>query len=419
MSAVPHTVPSPLPVSDAGPVPTAAALRERAIALQPTILEHAADTERRGTYGPELHERFVEAGFYKALMPRRHGGYELDLKDVFRAQLEVARGDLSTGWCMSLASNHALEVASWFSLEGQDGILGGGDFRAASVAAPTVAAQRVQDGWHLSGQVAYCSGIPWSTHYLGQAMLPGTNAKGEPKLLLFVAPRDTFDILDDWGDTLGLRGSGSNSIRFHEDVVIPESWGLEDANMVDFPVTGGTPGYAIHGNPLYGGRAMCTFAISLGMLVLGAAYAACDEYEHWMRTKQTPMPPFVPRTEDPDFQRWLGSAWGKLQMVEAALLSCLDQHAEYSRLNSTGEREYTFADDHRIGVAAREAFIFAWEAVEKDLYRTIGSSAARNGQRFERIFRDLAMAAGHRNTLLRETSYRDLANLRIAGAYAR
>ena len=52
--------------------------------------------------------------------------------------------------------------------------------------------------------------------------------------------------------------------------------------------------------------------------------------------------------------------------------------------------------------------IQCWEAVENHLFRTIGASAIKNGQRFERLFRDLAVSAAHRNTQLREDFWRQL-----------
>ena len=35
---------------------------------------------------------------------------------------------------------------------------------------------------------------------------------------------------------------------------------------------------------------------------------ALDEYERLMRERKTPLPPFVSRVEDPDYQRWYGRA---------------------------------------------------------------------------------------------------------------
>jgi 3-hydroxy-9,10-secoandrosta-1,3,5(10)-triene-9,17-dione monooxygenase len=383
----------------------------RAVALRPELVERQADAEQRTFYSEEMHQKFLDAGFYRCYIPRRFGGYEFDVKTMTRIQLELARGDMSTAWCAGLASNHALQVASWFPEEAQIEALGGGDFRAASVAAPTAQATPFDGGWEINGTIAYCSGIPYSNWYMGQAIMPGKQANGEPRVMLFIAPESQWEMLNDWGDQLGLRGSGSQSIRF-EGGRLPAHYVLEDTNMIDVDPSG-TPGYALHGNPLYCGRALCVFTMSVAGLVIGGAYNALDEYENWLKAKMTPLPPFIKRTEDPDFQRWYGAALAKISTAEAALMNCADRHSEFCRQQASGERPYTWADDLWLSTIAREAILQAWEAVERDLYRTIGSSAAKAGQRFERVYRDLSMAAGHRNSMMREPLWRQLAQLRL------
>jgi 3-hydroxy-9,10-secoandrosta-1,3,5(10)-triene-9,17-dione monooxygenase len=384
----------------------------RAVAMRPDLIERQADAEARTYYSEEMHQKFLDAGFYRCYVPRRFGGYEFDVKTMTRIQLELARGDMSTAWCAGLASNHALQVASWFGEEAQVDALGDGNFRAASVAAPTVTAAPVDGGWEINGTIGYCSGIPYSNWYMGQAIMPGKQESGEPRVMLFIAPESEWEMLNDWGDQLGLRGSGSQSIRFDKGR-IASHLALEDTSMIDVDPSNGTPGLALHGNPLYCGRALCVFTMSVAGLVVGGAYNALDEYETWMREKTTPLPPITPRTQDPDFQRWYGLALAKISTAEAALMHCADRHMEYCRLQAAGERNYTWEDDLHLSTIAREAIIQAWQAVENDLYRTIGSSAAKSGQRFERVFRDLAMAAGHRNTMMRDPLVRQLAQLRL------
>jgi len=384
----------------------------RAVAMRPDLIERQGDAEARTYYSEEMHQKFLDAGFYRCYVPRRFGGYEFDVRTMTRIQLELARGDMSTAWCAGLASNHALQVASWFGEEAQVDALGDGNFRAASVAAPTVTAAPVDGGWEINGTIGYCSGIPYSNWYMGQAIMPGKQESGEPRVMLFIAPESEWEMLNDWGDQLGLRGSGSQSIRFDKGR-IASHLALEDTSMIDVDPSNGTPGLALHGNPLYCGRALCVFTMSVAGLVVGGAYNALDEYETWMREKTTPLPPITPRTQDPDFQRWYGLALAKISTAEAALMHCADRHMEYCRLQAAGERNYTWEDDLHLSTIAREAIIQAWQAVENDLYRTIGSSAAKSGQRFERVFRDLAMAAGHRNTMMRDPLVRQLAQLRL------
>jgi 3-hydroxy-9,10-secoandrosta-1,3,5(10)-triene-9,17-dione monooxygenase len=391
---------------------TADELVARAVALRPELIERQAEAEARTYYSEEMHQKFLDAGFYRTYVPRRFGGYEFDVKTMTRIQLELARGDMSTAWCAGLASNHALQVASWWGEEAQVEAMGGGDFRAASVAAPTVKATPADGGWDIHGTIAYCSGIPYSNWYMGQAIMPGQRDDGQPRTLLFLAPRSQFEMLDDWGDQLGLRGSGSHSIRF-DHARLASHLVLEDTNMVDVDPSDGTPGLALHGNPLYCGRALCVFTMSVSGLVIGGAYNALDEYENWLHAKATPLPPFIKRREDPDFQRWYGSVLAKLSTAEAALMGCAERHMEYCQLQAAGERTYRWEDDLYLSCIARETIGQAWSAVESELHRTIGSSAAKAGQRFERVFRDLAMAAGHRNSMMRDPLLRQLAQLRL------
>jgi 3-hydroxy-9,10-secoandrosta-1,3,5(10)-triene-9,17-dione monooxygenase len=96
-------------------------------------------------------------------------------------------------------------------------------------------------------------------------------------------------------------------------------------------------------------------------------------------------------------------------MVEAALMNCAEQHMELCRRYAEQGIPYSYGDDQRLGCIAREAYIHAWETMEQYIFGPAGSSATRAGERMERLFRDMAMAPGHRNTLLRDWAFRELA----------
>ncbi len=391
-------------------------LLERMRALRPKLVAEQAETEERTYYSQEIHQSLLDAGFYRMYVPRRYGGLEVDVPTFLRVGVELARGDMGLAWGACLSANHALQVASWFPEQTQDEVFGAGDFRAASVAAPSLKATPEPGGYRLEGSVAYCSGIPYSTWYMGQAILPGARPDETPRMALFVAPRAAFTQLDDWGDSLGLKGTGSHSIRF-DGAHLPAHHVLEDVHMVDFPVADGTPGVALHGNPMYGGRALVIFTLSLACTLVGGAYNALDEYGRWALEKAAPLAPFEPRFQNPDFQRWYGAAFVKTNTAEAAMINCAEQHMEACRMAAAGERPYTWADDIRLAAIAREVMVQCWEAVEQNLLRTIGSSAIRNGQRFERLFRDLATAAAHRNTLMRDDMFRRLGAIELGVPY--
>jgi 3-hydroxy-9,10-secoandrosta-1,3,5(10)-triene-9,17-dione monooxygenase len=399
--------------ADARPDPTPADLIRTVVDLRPELVAAQAATEERTYYSPEMHEAFRAAGLYRVVQPKRYGGLEFDFPTFARLQLEMARGCVSTAWCWALASSHALQIGSYFPEAAQEKIFGNGDFRCASVASPDAKAQRVEDGWRLDGTVRYCSGIPYSTHFMGQAMIAGLPPQEAAEhLMLYVAPRSEWTMLDDWGDTLGLRGSGSHSIRL-EDGRIPAEFVVEDTNMVNVDVSGGTPGLALHGNPMYVGRALAPFTISLAALTTGAGYCALDEFERQMRTRKTSIPPMVPRLGDGDYQRWYGTGLAKLATAEALTIRCAEEHMEICERTAAGGAPYSEEEEQRIGIIAREAIVQVWEAVDEALFRNVGSSAIKAGQPFERVWRDLTMIASHRNTSFRETSFRKLAQLHL------
>ncbi len=193
-----------------------AELIARAQALRPSLLERQEATERDTRYSQETHADFLEAGFYRMLIPRMFGGLEVSVETFAKVMIEIARGCPSTGWGLCLASGHALQVGSFFSEQAQADVFGfDGDFRCAAAFAPRDVLTRTEDGWAVEGTFPYASGAPFSTHLLAQAPLPDGPA-------LFVVPRSEWTIVDDWGDTLGLRGSGSNSVNL-DGARIPET----------------------------------------------------------------------------------------------------------------------------------------------------------------------------------------------------
>jgi 3-hydroxy-9,10-secoandrosta-1,3,5(10)-triene-9,17-dione monooxygenase len=368
---------------------------ERAREMREQLVADQAETEVRTYFSPEMHERFDAAGFYRLYVPRRYGGYEFDVPTYVRVVSEIARGCVSTGWCLGLSMNHALQVASWWPASAQDAIFGDGTFRAGSVAAPVGKATPTEDGWKIDGQVAFASGSPYATHYVGQVFADGEEADGPPKLLAFVAPRSEWEMLHDWGDILGLKGSGSHSLRF-DGTRIPADWAIE-ADMVDVDVSHGTPGLDLHGNPMYAGRAMGVFTMSLASVMVGGVFNALDEYEQLMRTKKTPTPPFVLRVVDAQHQEWFGKAYTRARTAQAALFDCAEQHMALCRRAVEEGVPFTYGDDMALGGIAREVMLQCWDIMQSDVWQTVGASVARDGQRMARVFRDLSVGVAHRN----------------------
>src|SRR5438309_11783528 len=86
----------------------------RAVALRPRLIADQEATERRTYYSQEMHEAFLADGFYHLYVPRRYGGYEFDVPTYVRVVREIARGCVSTAWCVGLAMNPGLVVGWWW-----------------------------------------------------------------------------------------------------------------------------------------------------------------------------------------------------------------------------------------------------------------------------------------------------------------
>ncbi|MGZ5372607.1 MAG: hypothetical protein ACXWDE_12585, partial [Aeromicrobium sp.] len=112
-----------------------------------------------------------------------------------------------------------------------------------------------------------------------------------------------------------------------------------------------------------------------------------------------------PRKDDADYQRWFGTALGKIATAEAAVLNAAQQWME---LAAAGE--FTDYHDLRLVIIAKEVMRLSWDAVQESLVRTAGSTSMRTGQTIERIFRDSTTVHSHNGIV----SFAELSTVGVA-----
>ncbi|MFD3688135.1 acyl-CoA dehydrogenase family protein [Nocardiopsis sp. NPDC058631] len=393
------------------PAPTRREVLARAEAMVPRLVAAQAETERLTHYSQETHEAFTEAGFYRLLVPRRFGGLEMGVRTFLDVSRTLARACPSTGWMFCLGATHALAVATLFGERAQSEILADGDFVCPATIVPGGEARRHPDGgWEVEGTWRYCSGSPYATHFLGHALVPGEGG-APPSPLLFVAPRDQWERLDDWGGQLGLRGSGSHGVAMRG-ARVPDHWALP-VHLSEVSAAEDTPGRALHG-PHYGGGPLSFMNLEIAVLAVGMAQGALDAYGESMLSRNTLLPPFVKRAGDPDYQTWYGEAAGLIGTAEAAANDAVRQWEELCE----GGAAFTREEDLRLAAMCRQIILLCWRAVERYLFPTVGSSALRHGERIERVWRDMSTLHGHTgiSVLLPTRAMRDLARVRFGTA---
>ncbi|MGH3879829.1 MAG: acyl-CoA dehydrogenase family protein [Actinophytocola sp.] len=369
---------------------TPAEVVARAEAIAPTLVARQAETERRSYYAEDTHRAFTDAGFYRILVPRRYGGYEFGAETFVRVTMALARGCPSTAWMYCFGASHAVVVATLFDEAAQAELFAGGDFICPATVGPAGTAERAADGtWVVDGTWAYCSGAPYATHFLGHTLVSA--GEGQPPApMMFVVPREGWRRLDDWGKSLGLRGSGSHSIVV-ERARIPDRYTLP-THMSQYTVGADTPGHVLHANPEYAAGPLGFMFFEVAALAVGMATGALDAYTELMTSRTTLFPPIVGRADDPDYQDWYGEAAGRIATAEAALLGAV---ARWEALCARGPAGYSAEEDVRIATICREVVRLCWGAVADQLFPTAGSSAVREGERIERVWRDLSMVHSH------------------------
>jgi 3-hydroxy-9,10-secoandrosta-1,3,5(10)-triene-9,17-dione monooxygenase len=369
--------------------PTEDELVARADELRPWLIEEQAATEERAFYSEDVHEAFREAGFYRLHVPRRYGGLEQSITAFYRVMMAVSRGCPSTGWMLSLGAGHAQQAAAFYPLEAQDAFFGDeGHFVAsASFAYENALATPVDDGYLVRGTWHFCSGVPYATHHMG--LIPTKSEDiGPEDLLVIMVPREQFRMLDNWGDLIGLRGSGSHSVVV-EETVIPAAHAVPYTDMEDG--TRPSVGYELHGNPLYGGR-FGGFAVGrLTSVQVGNAQAAVDEFERLLqegRRVVTITDSGHARKDDVNYQRCLGLATAWTDAAHSIMLQVGDLYLDYSRRAVEDGDPFSEEKVLRIYGQQMTAARLCWEAGET-VFRAASTTGARNGQRMQRYWRDL------------------------------
>ena len=309
----------------------------------------------------------------------------MDVPTFYRVMMSIARGCPSTGWMACLGSGHALQVASYWPEEAQAELFGDGHFVAsASFAAENALAEPVDGGYRVSGTWHFCSGVPYATHHIGLAALPDDGG-----VLVAAIPRKDFTVLDDWGDLIGLKGSGSHSVHA-EDALVPASHAITFGEFVGFDVTT-TPGYELHGNPMYGG-AFVPFAMGeLNSVQVGNAQGAVDEFERIITARRTWTPSVgdgPTRAENKDYQRCLGLGIAYTDAAYSIVERCGELYMEHGRRAMQEDDPVNEERGFRIYGQLMTAHKLCWEAGDT-VFRAASTSGARDGSRMQRLWRDL------------------------------
>ncbi|OBK35494.1 hydroxylase [Mycobacterium sp. 1245111.1] len=315
----------------------------------------------------DLVEALRDSGLLRAGAPREVEALELPAGTALRCAEEVARGDASAGWCVSIGITSTLLVA-YLPPASRDELFGGGRGLAAGVWAPQGKARRVPGGVVVSGRWAFCSGI---TH--ADVLFAGCVLEDKPAVVAL--PTDQLQILDTW-HTLGLRGTGSHD-SVADEVFVPDERVL---SIFDGPVID---------RPLYRFPPFGFFAACITAAAMGNARAAIDNFVDLAATKKGAA---GSRTlaERSTIQAAVATAEAALEAARAGYYQAID---EAWRAAEDGP-SVSLATRTRLRLAATHGARVSADVV-RSMYDLAGGSAIYDGAPLQRRLRDAFTATAH------------------------
>ena len=239
--------------------------------LAPVLRERARETEQARNVPAASIQAMQEAGLFRALQPKRFGGFELPPSVFYEAAITLGAACGSTGWVYGVVGVHPWQLAL-FPEQAQEEVWGAdADTLVSSTYAPTGVVEPVDGGYRLSGRWSFSSGCAhcdWV--FLGGIVVDD----GLPDHMTFLLPRADYEIDDVW-HVAGLSGTGSN------DIVV------DGAFVPDYrtqPTASRIGGAGVHDSPLYRLPFASVFANAITASTLGIAVGAVDDYrEHTLQ----------------------------------------------------------------------------------------------------------------------------------------
>ncbi|MFY9765044.1 MAG: acyl-CoA dehydrogenase family protein [Mycobacterium sp.] len=340
-------------------------LRARELADLARGMADQIDSGRR--LPAELLGALRDSGLLRAGAPVEVDALELPAGTALRCAEEVARGDASAGWCVSIAITSSLLVA-YLPPVSRDELFGDGRGVAAGVWAPHGKARRVPGGVVVSGRWAFCSGI---TH--ADVLFAGCVLEDRPAVVAL--PTEQLQILDTW-HTLGLRGTGSHD-TVADEVFVPNE---RVVSIFDGPVID---------RPLYRFPPFGFFAACITAAAMGNARAAIDDFVELACAKKG-VASSRTLAERSTIQAAVAAAESALEAARAGYYQAIDAAWQASQ----DEPPVPLEARTRLRLAATHGVRISADVV-RTMYDLAGGSAIYDGAPLQRRFRDAFTATAH------------------------
>ena len=337
------------------------------------IAEHAAEGRARRQVCDEVVQALEDAGFMRAVLPKRWGGLEVLPQEFFAAHLKIAEQDMSTAWIAGIIAVHAYQLAL-MDEEAQADVYAGDPNTLISSSYNPVGgrAGACAGGFRLSGRWGWSSGSAHCTWVLLGAIVPGDGYR------TFLVPRSDYEIDDTWF-VYGLQATGSNDIVIDEPVFVPVH--RTHRQMDGFN--------CLHGqeNPLYSIPWAQMFVRVVSTPAIGAARHAVDLFAGKAGSSSTDP---TKLQGDPDITRRIAETLNNIDEVETIMFRNFGKMVD---LVNAGQA-IPMADRVLYRYQASLVIDRMGAAVDR-LFEVAGGHSVFDGAGIQDIWRDIHIARAH------------------------
>jgi 3-hydroxy-9,10-secoandrosta-1,3,5(10)-triene-9,17-dione monooxygenase len=362
---------------------TPAAYLDRARALLPALRERAADAERLRRLPEETLKDFQEAGLFRALQPKRYGGYELDPDTFYQAVMDIGTVCGSSAWILGVVGIHNWQLGLFHPQAQQDVWHDDTSTLLSTSLAPTGTVECVDGGFRLHGRWSFSSGCDFCQWVVLGGIVPPQREGEPPDPRTFLVPRRDYTIDDNWY-VMGLCGTGSKDIVV-QDAVVPEYRTLSYHDMFHLRY----PGTAVNAAPLYRLPFGSIFPCAIATPAVGVALGALHTFRGQTKTRVSARDN-MSVAEDPFIQFRLAEAAAEVDAVHDRLLrNC----AEMMRMTRAGQ-EIPLTSRARYRWDAAKAVDWSVRAVDR-LFEASGGRIVFLNNPLQRAWRDVHAMRAH------------------------
>ena len=187
---------------------TSEGLRDRVREVLPLIAERAASAEQARKPDDDVIDALRRTGVFRSFVPKRYGGYELDMETYCDIGIDVSEACPSTGWITTFYMEHNW-LLGMFSAETQDAIFSTQPYILAPGAVnPSGRATKRDGGYVLSGTWQFATGIVHADWALLSAIVEDDES---PFPRMFLVRTDEIEVKDTW-HVDGMSATGSHDI---------------------------------------------------------------------------------------------------------------------------------------------------------------------------------------------------------------